>query len=61
MAYEESQKISPESLGQDSGEFGVMEAKDVKISHCRKLHRRQRDEKETETIGVAIMKILIDL
>lgn len=38
-----------------------MEAKDIKISSRQKLHRPQKDEKKTETIDVAIMRILIDL
>lgn len=38
-----------------------MEAKEVMISNCPKMHRHQRDEKETESIDVAIMRILIDL
>lgn len=48
IAHEESQKVSAESLGGNSGEFSVMEAKDVKISSCQKLRRHQRDEKETD-------------
>lgn len=58
---EESQKISAESLGGNSGDCSVLEAKSVKISSCEKLHRHQRDEKETETIDVVIMRLLIDL
>lgn len=61
IAPEESQKISAESLCGNSGEFSVMEAKHVKVSSCQKLHRRQRDETETETIDTAIMRLLIDL
>lgn len=60
-AHEESQKINPESLGQNLGEFSIVEAKDVKISNCQKMHGHQRYEKEAETIDVAIMRILIDL
>lgn len=41
-------KVSAENPGGNSGEFSVMEAKDVKISSCQKLHRHQRDEKETD-------------
>lgn len=48
IAHEESQKVSAENLDGNSGEFSVMEAKDVKISSCQKLHRHQRDEKETD-------------
>lgn len=48
IAHEESQKVSAENLDVNSGEFSVMEAKDVKISSCQKLHRHQRDEKETD-------------
>lgn len=45
--HEESQKISAQSLGQNY-EFSVVETKDIKIFNCPKLHRHQRDEKETD-------------
>lgn len=61
VAHEESQKICAESWGLNSGEFCVVEAKDVKISSCQKLGRHGRDEKETETIDVAIMRLSIAL
>lgn len=47
-AHEESQKISAESRGLNSGAFRAVEAKDVKISSCQKLGRHGRDEKEAD-------------
>lgn len=61
VAHEERQKMSAESSGLNSGEFSVVGAKDVKISSCLKLGRHRRDEKETETIDVAIMRLSIAL
>lgn len=61
VAHEESQKISAESSGLNSGEFSAVEAKEVKISSCQKLGRHRRDEEETETIDVAITRLSIAL